>query len=178
MNNTRCVLGFLECCLRTGFNCLIPTHSISSDPHYKLHSHHIFFSLSLSFPFSCFISLLHLSHPSTLVVSDLVSSAVDGVLVSGCDVMVVAAALMELAKWISRGIQRALSLITDPSAKVKSITVCPQNDWFLRIFSIYLLTLLCVVFFSFSVWTSQIFTLFCVKAAAISHPFIYNQSIS
>lgn len=106
---------------RTGFNCFIPTHSIPPDSQ-KPHSHHIFFSLSFPFVlclynrvYSIFISLLHVSHPSTLAVSDMVSWAVDGVLVWGCAVMVVAAALMELAKWISRGVQCALRLITDPS---------------------------------------------------------------
>lgn len=173
MNNTCCVPGFLECCFPEPvstalFQPIVSPHIIncihitfSSLSHSHLYYHSVLVHSPSLFP------LLPLSHLSTLVVSDLVSWAVDGVLVSGCDVMVVAAALMELAKWISRGIQRALSLITDPSAKVKNLTLCPQNDWVLRILSIYLLAPLC-----FSVWTSQIVTLFSVKGAATSHPFI------
>lgn len=130
---------------RTGFNCLIqPTASLPT----HINRIHITFYVSLSFLFlfpilpclytyicSLFISLLYLSHPSPLAMSDLVSSAVYGVRVSGCDVMVVAAALMELAKWISRGIQRALSLITDPSARWRVSLGVHRMIYFLESFA-------------------------------------------
>lgn len=134
INKTTPWSKILECCFpRTGFNWLFSTHSISCGPHYKPHSHHS--SLSLLFVlhlytcvFFLFISLSHISHLissllSTLAVSDLVSSAVDGVLVIRLWCNGRAAALIELAKWISRGIQRALSLITAPSARWR-VSLC------------------------------------------------------
>lgn len=113
-----CAWDFRVLLARTGFSCFIPTHSISSDPHYEFTSHS-FFSICATPTIFLLISSVYISR----VWSGFLSSARSACITPWCTVRAEAAASMGSAEWIRRGIRCTLSLITDPSAKWR-VSLC------------------------------------------------------